>query len=120
MVGASTHVKWKVKEHGRQGRELGRPCKVQQSLENFKRVSIEQFHGKFILPDWKPHIKGCFAPEQTETAVAQLSVVSTKVSLRWRLKNPRLWQVNATVKYVVGRDDKYFCEVGDKWYRKAL
>ncbi len=37
--------------------------------------------------------------------VAQLEIVSSKVSLRWRLKKFRPWEVNATAEYVVGKDE---------------
>ncbi len=37
--------------------------------------------------------------------MAQLEVVSSKVSLPWRLKTIRPWQVRATVEYVVGQDE---------------
>ncbi len=43
--------------------------------------------------------------EQTKTVVAQLEVVSSKVSLRWRLKKFRLWRVKATVEYDIGQDE---------------
>ncbi len=36
--------------------------------------------------------------------MAQLVVVSSKTSLRWHLEKFRLWQVKATVEYVVGQD----------------
>ncbi len=36
---------------------------------------------------------------------AQLEVTSSKVSLRWRLKKVRLWQIKATVEYVVGQNE---------------
>ncbi len=39
-----------------------------------------------------------------ETTVAQLELVSSKVSLRWRLEKFRLWQFKATVEYVEGKD----------------
>ncbi len=39
------------------------------------------------------------------TAVAQIVIVSSKVSLRWRLKIFRLRQVKATVEYVVSEDE---------------
>ncbi len=35
----------------------------------------------------------------------QLEVVSAKVSVRWCRKKFRLWQVKATVEYVVGQDE---------------
>ncbi len=37
--------------------------------------------------------------------MAQLGVVSAKVSHRWRLKKFRPWQVKATVEYVVDQDE---------------
>ncbi len=43
--------------------------------------------------------------------VAQLEVVSSKVSHRKRLKKFHLWQAKTTVEYVVGQDE--FSEVGD-------
>ncbi len=43
--------------------------------------------------------------EQAKTAVAQLEVVSSKVSLRWRLKKFRPRQVKASVEYFVGQDE---------------
>ncbi len=39
------------------------------------------FHWKCIPWDGKPHWEGCFPLEQTETAVAQLGVVSSKAQL---------------------------------------
>ncbi len=38
-------------------------------------------------------------------AVAQLEVVSSKISLRWRLKIFHPWQFEATVEYVEGQDE---------------
>ncbi len=40
-----------------------------------------------------------------KTAVAQLEVVSSKVSLRWRLEKLHLWLVKAAVEYVVDEDE---------------
>ncbi len=37
--------------------------------------------------------------------VAQLEVVSSKLSLRWRLEEFRLWQVKGTAEYVVGQNE---------------
>ncbi len=37
--------------------------------------------------------------------MAQLKAVSSKISLRWRLEKLCLWQVKATVEYVVGEDE---------------
>ncbi len=37
--------------------------------------------------------------------MAQLEVGSSKISLRWRLEKFRLWQVKATVEYVVGQNE---------------
>ncbi len=41
--------------------------------------------------------------EQSKIAVAQLEVVSPKVSLRWRLEQFRLRQIKVTMEYVVGQ-----------------
>ncbi len=47
---------------------------------------------------------GCFPLKKAKTAVAQIEVMSSKVSLRWRLKIFRLLQVKATVEYAVVQD----------------
>ncbi len=44
------------------------------------------------------------SPGQTKTAMAQLEVVSSKDSLRWRLEKFRPWQVEATVEKVKGQN----------------
>ncbi len=49
--------------------------------------------------------KAAFLRSKRKLVVVQLEVVSSKVSLRWRLKILRLWQVKATVKDVVGQDE---------------
>ncbi len=39
--------------------------------------------------------------------MTQLEVVSSKVSLRWRLNTIRRWQVKATLGYLVGQDEVF-------------
>ncbi len=48
---------------------------------------------------------GRFPPAYTQTAVAQLSIMSSAVPFHWSLKKVRLWKVKATVEYVVGKDE---------------
>ncbi len=50
----------------------------------------------FFPRDGKSHREVCFPPPWAKTAVAQLEVVSSKVSLRLCLKRFRLWQVKST------------------------
>ncbi len=68
-----------------------------QSLESVKRGSIDRFDREFIPRDGKPHREGCFPPEPTKNAVAQLEVVSSKVSFRRSLKEFRLRQAKVTL-----------------------
>ncbi len=46
-------------------------------------------------------VKTAFLRQQTKTAVAQLATVSSKVSLRWRLKQ----FLKATVEYFADQDE---------------
>ncbi len=53
------------------------------------------------------HREGCFPPEKVRTVVAQLEVVSWKVSLRWRLEKFHPLHVKATVEYVAGQGEVF-------------
>ncbi len=66
-------------------------------------MNIDHFDREYISRDGKAHREGYFPPEQTETAVVQLEVVFSKVSLRGRFEKFRLWQVKTTVEYIVGQ-----------------
>ncbi len=65
-----------------------RSCLVQQSLKSVKCGIIDHFDWELISRDGKPHREVYFPLEPTETAVAQLEVMSLRVSLRWNLKIP--------------------------------
>ncbi len=43
--------------------------------------------------------------EQPKTAVAQIKVMSSRVSYRWSFEKFRLWQVMASVEYGVAQDE---------------
>ncbi len=70
-----------------EGKGQGKPCLVQESLKRSRRGRVDYFHQEFIPRVWKSHAEGCFPPEQSKPAVAQLEVVSSKVSHHWHLKN---------------------------------
>ncbi len=89
----------------REGMGTGKTMQIEQSLESVKRGSVDHFHREFIPRDGKSHRECCFPPEKAKTAVAQLEVVSSKMSLRWCLEKLRLWQVKATMEDVVGQNE---------------
>ncbi len=82
LLSASNHVECHINEHDSQVREQERRCQFQQSLESVKRRSIDSFDLEFIPRE------GYFPPEQTKIVVAQLEVVTSKVSFDWSLKKP--------------------------------
>ncbi len=65
MVGRLKPCRIKIEGawESRKGREEGRPCLVQESLESVKRGRIDNFHREFIPRDGKSHREGCFLPE---------------------------------------------------------
>ncbi len=105
LSNASNRVKYKLQQYDSEGMKQERPCKVQQSHESVKRDSIDHFDWEFIPRDWEPHREGCFPQDRTKTSVAQLEVMTTKVSFRWSLERYRLWQVKGTVEYVTAHDE---------------
>ncbi len=104
-AGRHRPCKKELKEHESQGREENRktmlsPCVAWkcQARNNWL------FTSGVYSTRWEVSQRRLLSCGVSKTVVAQLAVVSSKVSLRCRFNKLRLWQYKATVEYVVGQD----------------
>ncbi len=85
----------------------GRPCNVQQPLENAKRWCIDNVIWETIPRAEKPYGLGCYPPETTMT---HLEVAPSQVPLLWGLQELRLREVKASME-IVESQDKVFTKM---------